>query len=82
MKIYLVQIEIDDGKVMTSAWNTRVKAIIACYQVIVDEIAYQNENKNFERVKELYDFGIKLGNAFNNGEEEYDGFNIFPLEVQ
>lgn len=81
MKIYLAQIAIGDGIVMTSAWDTRIKAITACYQVIDDEIAYENENKNFQRAKELYDFGVKLGNAFNDGEEKYDNFAIFPLEV-
>lgn len=80
VKIYIAQVETKKN-IITSAWSTRDKAIIACYELIAECIQDARKEKNEELAMQIYNFGTLLGEEFQKGNEGLEGVRVFSLEI-
>ena len=64
-----------------SVWSTRDAAIEAVYTMIVDAYIKAKEEGNDKAAKDLYDTGVKANKAFAAGRNNFERWQIIPLEM-
>ena len=64
-----------------SVWSTRDAAIEAVYTMIVDAYKKAKEEGNDKAAKDLYDTGVKANKAFAAGRNNFERWQIIPLEM-
>ena len=64
-----------------SVWSTRDAAIEAVYTMIVDGYKNAKAEGNEKAAKELYDMGVKANKVFATGRNDFERWQIIPLEM-
>ena len=64
-----------------SVWSTRDAAIEAVYTMIVDAYKKAKEEGNEKAAKDLYDTGVKANKVFATGRNDFERWQIIPLEM-
>jgi hypothetical protein len=64
-----------------SVWSTRDAAIEAVYTMIVDAYKKAKEEGNEKAAKDLYDTGVEANKVFAAGRNNFERWQIIPLEM-
>ena len=64
-----------------SVWSTRDAAIEAVYTMIVDGYKKAKAEGNDKMANELYDMGMKANKVFAAGKNDFERWQIIPLEM-
>lgn len=64
-----------------SAWSSRDGAIEAVYTMITDGYKGAKEDGNDKAAEELYDLGMRANKAFASGRNDFERWQIIPLEL-
>ena len=64
-----------------SVWSSRDAAIEAVYTMIVDGYKEAKAEGNDKAAKDLYDTGVKANKAFAAGRNNFERWQIIPLEM-
>ena len=64
-----------------SVWSTRDAAVEAVYTMIVDGYKKAKAEGNDEAAEKLYDMGLKANKVFAAGKNDFERWQIIPLEM-
>jgi hypothetical protein len=66
---------------LLSVWSSRGAAIEAVYTMIADGVKKAEAEGNDKAAKELYNMGLKANKAFAAGKNDFERWQIIPLEM-
>lgn len=64
-----------------SVWSSRDAAIEAVYTMIVDAYKNAKAEGNDKVANELYNTGVKANKVFSAGKNDFERWQIIPLEM-
>lgn len=80
MTVYIVNVVTPEG-IRGCACKTRARVVKFCYEYVAATIMNAKAHNDQKAVDELMNFGTRMGEAFNRGENSFDSFHINSCEI-